>query len=175
MRTGPGPANGSPVRPNDGSPTGTTWWGFLGRADTAALVAQRSGRNYPWTRGMSPAKSAYRQQGVRGLKSPVVVRLWCACAGHQTPLPLVVRGIAAGGQWNSRVRVPRADDLGAFPFLVALDDPAAIGANGPKVDPLKVLTSLIGPPEPWVSPQEGDLWFAAGLVITHRAELRDVL
>ncbi|GAA5610154.1 hypothetical protein Spla01_01290 [Streptomyces platensis] len=80
-----------------------------------------------------------------------------------TPPPFVVRGVALGGGWNSRVRVPRAEDLGAFPFLMALDNPGAIGADGPSVDPLKVLTSLIGPPRPWVIPQEGDLWFAAGL------------
>ncbi|MFG2530907.1 DUF6603 domain-containing protein [Streptomyces sp. NPDC048516] len=80
-----------------------------------------------------------------------------------TPPPFAVRGVAAGGGWNSRVRVPRADELGAFPFLMALDNPGAIGADGPSVDPLKVLTSLIGPPRPWVIPQEGDLWFAAGV------------
>ncbi|WP_251016010.1 DUF6603 domain-containing protein [Streptomyces sp. ISL-99] len=73
-----------------------------------------------------------------------------------------VRGISAGFGWNSRVRVPAADALGNFPFLVALDNPGGIGADD-EVDPLKVLGELIGGPTPWVRPQEGDLWFAAGL------------
>ncbi|MDH6117864.1 hypothetical protein ABH930_005279 [Kitasatospora sp. GAS204A] len=74
-----------------------------------------------------------------------------------------VRGISAGFGWNSRVRVPAADALGSFPFLIALDDPSAIGVEDDEVDPLKVLGSLIGGSLPWVAPQEGDLWFAAGL------------
>ncbi|MEV0277499.1 DUF6603 domain-containing protein [Streptomyces sp. NPDC050610] len=73
-----------------------------------------------------------------------------------------VRGISAGFGWNSRVRVPAADALSGFPFLMALDDPGAIGADD-EVDPLKVLGELISGPAPWVRPQEGDLWFAAGL------------
>ncbi|MEE1754431.1 DUF6603 domain-containing protein [Streptomyces sp. SP18CS02] len=74
-----------------------------------------------------------------------------------------VRGISAGFGWNSRVRVPAADALGDFPFLVALDNPGEIGADDEEVDPLKVLGALIGGGNPWVRPQEGDLWFAAGL------------
>jgi hypothetical protein len=73
-----------------------------------------------------------------------------------------VRGISAGFGWNSRVRVPAADALDSFPFLVALDNPGEIGADD-EVDPLKVLGELIGGSTPWVRPQEGDLWFAAGL------------
>ncbi|MEW2373929.1 DUF6603 domain-containing protein [Streptomyces sp. NPDC006656] len=74
-----------------------------------------------------------------------------------------VRGICAGFGWNSRVRVPDIDALDGFPFLVALDDPGAIGAGEDVVDPLKVLRELTGGADPWVRPQEGDLWFAAGL------------
>ncbi|WP_405843150.1 hypothetical protein OG528_31945 [Streptomyces platensis] len=74
-----------------------------------------------------------------------------------------VRGISAGFGWNSRVRVPSADALGSFPFLKALDNPGEIGADEDEVDPLAVLSSLIGGSMPWVTPQEGDLWLAAGL------------
>ncbi|MDK1347732.1 hypothetical protein QNO09_31505 [Streptomyces sp. 378] len=74
-----------------------------------------------------------------------------------------VRGISAGFGWNSRVRVPTADALDDFPFLLALDHPGEIGADGDEVDPLEVLRGLIGGSKPWVRPQEGDLWFAAGL------------
>ncbi|MEV4443145.1 DUF6603 domain-containing protein [Streptomyces sp. NPDC049577] len=74
-----------------------------------------------------------------------------------------VRGISAGFGWNSRVRVPSADALGGFPFLVALDNPGEIGADGEQVDPLAVLSTLIGGSNPWVRPQEGNLWIAAGM------------
>ncbi|MFD5547383.1 DUF6603 domain-containing protein [Streptomyces goshikiensis] len=86
--------------------------------------------------------------------------------GSQTgfgPPLFQVRGVSAGFGWNSRVRVPAADALGSFPFLMALDNPGAIGADDEEVDPLKVLSALIGGGNPWVRPQEGDLWFAAGL------------
>lgn len=86
--------------------------------------------------------------------------------GSQTgfgPPLFQVRGISAGFGWNSRVRVPAADALGSFPFLVALDNPGEIGADDEEVDPLKVLGELIGGSNPWVRPQQGDLWFAAGL------------
>ncbi|MFG2402525.1 DUF6603 domain-containing protein [Streptomyces lydicus] len=86
--------------------------------------------------------------------------------GSQTgfgPPLFQVRGISAGFGWNSRVRVPAADALGDFPFLVALDNPGEIGADDEEVDPLKVLGELIGGSSPWVRPQQGDLWFAAGL------------
>ncbi|MFD5435692.1 DUF6603 domain-containing protein [Kitasatospora sp. NPDC127067] len=79
------------------------------------------------------------------------------------PPQFQVRGISAGFGWNSRVRVPAADALGSFPFLVALDNPGAIGADDDEVDPLAVLSKLIGDGSPWVRAQEGDLWFAAGL------------
>ncbi|GAA2156901.1 hypothetical protein GCM10009760_58400 [Kitasatospora kazusensis] len=79
------------------------------------------------------------------------------------PRQFQVRGISAGFGWNSRVRVPAADALDSFPFLVALDNPGAIGAGDDEVDPLKVLSELIGVENPWVRAQEGDLWFAAGL------------
>ncbi|MFF3763935.1 DUF6603 domain-containing protein [Streptomyces sp. NPDC001922] len=74
-----------------------------------------------------------------------------------------VRGISAGFGWNSRVRVPAADALGSFPFMIALDNPGEIGADEDEVDPLTVLSHLIGGGNPWVRPQEGDLWLAAGL------------
>ncbi|MFF0625138.1 DUF6603 domain-containing protein [Streptomyces sp. NPDC004296] len=83
-----------------------------------------------------------------------------------TPPPFQVRGIAAGFGWNSRVRVPSAEALGEFPFLVALDNPGEIGADEDEVDPLSVLASLIGGAIPWVKPQEGDLWLAGGLAFS---------
>ncbi|MEU9472200.1 DUF6603 domain-containing protein [Streptomyces avermitilis] len=69
-----------------------------------------------------------------------------------------VRGIAAGFGWNSRVRVPMATELEEFPFLVALDQPGGRDAGA-----LEMLGKLIGGQDAWVRPQEGDLWFAAGL------------
>ncbi|MFI7502482.1 DUF6603 domain-containing protein [Streptomyces sp. NPDC049687] len=74
-----------------------------------------------------------------------------------------LRGISAGFGWNSRVRPPAVEELSGFPFLIALDNPGAIGADDPVVEPVKVLGKLIGGDNPWVRPQQGDLWFAAGL------------
>ncbi|MEU3904035.1 DUF6603 domain-containing protein [Streptomyces goshikiensis] len=75
-----------------------------------------------------------------------------------------VRGISAGFGWNSRVRLPDIDALDSFPFLRALANPSEIGAGGDVVDPLEVLRELTGGgDDAWVRPQEGDLWFAAGL------------
>jgi hypothetical protein len=76
------------------------------------------------------------------------------------PPPFQVRGIAAGFGWNSRVRVPAADGLGSFPFMAALDNPGDAWADG---DALGVLSELIAGSNPWVRPQEGGLWIAAGL------------
>ncbi|MEW1675431.1 DUF6603 domain-containing protein [Streptomyces noursei] len=83
-----------------------------------------------------------------------------------TPPPFQIRGIAAGFGWNSRVRVPSAEALGDFPFLVALDNPGAIDADEREVDPMAVLSKLIGGSIPWVKPQEGDLWLAGGLAFS---------
>ncbi|MDX3696423.1 hypothetical protein PV726_40230 [Streptomyces europaeiscabiei] len=74
-----------------------------------------------------------------------------------------LRCISAGFGWNSRVRSPAVEELADFPFLMALDDPGAIGAGDPVVKPVEVLGKLIGGDNPWVRPHQGDLWFAAGL------------
>ncbi|MEU9402800.1 DUF6603 domain-containing protein [Streptomyces sp. NPDC048242] len=119
--------------------------------DTGAFNGSAMGAHtVPGDEGTNPSLFAYGALGSEVGFGPPVFQL---------------RGISAGFGWNSRVRVPSADALGSFPFLVALDNPGEIGADDDEVDPLKVLSELIGSggPGAWVSPQEGDLWFAAGI------------
>lgn len=80
------------------------------------------------------------------------------------PPPFQIRGIALGFGWNSRIRIPRVEDVGTFPFVVALDNPAAIGAED--ADPVSVLNSLVGGTSPWVTPMQDELWVAAGLAFS---------
>ncbi len=77
---------------------------------------------------------------------------------------LRLNGIAAGMGWNSRIRVPEVDDIGDFPFIKALTNPGAIGAE--KGDPLKILGNLVGGSDPWIRPAQDELWVAAGLAFT---------
>ncbi|CQR59532.1 Transcriptional Activator SRCAP-Like Protein [Streptomyces leeuwenhoekii] len=116
--------------------------------DTGAFNGSAMGAYVVPGSGAQPSLFAYGSLGSR--------------VGFGPPL-FQVRGISAGFGWNSRVRVPSADALGSFPFLVALDNPGEIGADDEEVDPLKVLGELIDGSNPWVRPQQGDLWFAAGL------------
>ena len=75
-----------------------------------------------------------------------------------------LRGIAAGLGWNSRLRTPDVGDLATFPFLQALDDPAAIG--GDETDPVGILTTLTGGSNPWITARQGELWVTAGIAFT---------
>ncbi|MFD9389894.1 DUF6603 domain-containing protein [Streptomyces sp. NPDC060000] len=75
-----------------------------------------------------------------------------------------LRGVAAGFGWNSRLRTPGLGDLSTFPFLQALHDPSAIG--GDETDPVRILTTLTGGADPWITPRQGELWAAAGLAFT---------
>ncbi len=116
--------------------------------DTGAFNGSAMGAYVVPSSGTDPSLFAYGSLGSQ--------------VGFGPPL-FQVRGISAGFGWNSRVRVPAADALDDFPFLVALDNPGAIGADDEEVNPVEVLGALIGGSNPWVRPQEGDLWFAAGL------------
>ncbi len=72
-----------------------------------------------------------------------------------------VTGISAGLGWNSRIRIPEISELGNFPFLKALDNPAAIGAEGN--DPVEILKKLSTGADAWVTAADDELWVAAGL------------
>jgi hypothetical protein len=77
---------------------------------------------------------------------------------------LRLTGVSAGLGWNSRMRLPEISDIGDFPFLKALDDPAAIGAQ--REDPVQVLRALTTGSDPWVTPCDDELWVALGLGFT---------
>ncbi|MFF4174208.1 DUF6603 domain-containing protein [Streptomyces sp. NPDC001744] len=116
--------------------------------DTGAFNGSAMGAYVVPSSGTDPSLFAYGSLGSQ--------------VGFGPPL-FQVRGISAGFGWNSRVRVPAADALDDFPFLVALDNPGEIGVGDEEVNPVEVLGALIGGGNPWVRPQQGDLWFAAGL------------
>jgi hypothetical protein len=75
-----------------------------------------------------------------------------------------VTGISAGLGWNSRIRIPEISQAGDFPFLKALDNPAAIGAE--RDDPVQILQALVTGDGAWVTPAADELWVAAGLGFT---------
>ncbi|MFF7725695.1 DUF6603 domain-containing protein [Streptomyces sp. NPDC008001] len=78
------------------------------------------------------------------------------------PPPFQVKAIAAGFGYNSSVRVPAPADTPYFPFV------AELGSESER-PPLEVLDSLLdgadGRP-PWLSPAEGQIWFALGVGFT---------
>ncbi|MFK0288877.1 DUF6603 domain-containing protein [Streptomyces sp. NPDC090442] len=86
------------------------------------------------------------------------------------PPAFQVRGVAGGMGWRSKLREPGVEELSDFPFLRALDDPRAIGANPDgSADPLAVLDTLTGGDTPWITPAgsgEDPLWIVAGLGFT---------
>lgn len=80
---------------------------------------------------------------------------------------LRLNAVAAGMGWNSRIRVPEVEEIGDFPFVKALTDPAAIGAEkGKPVNPVTILSTLTGGSDPWIRPAEDEVWVAAGLAFT---------
>ncbi|MGH3913670.1 MAG: DUF6603 domain-containing protein, partial [Pseudonocardiaceae bacterium] len=77
---------------------------------------------------------------------------------------LRVTGLCAGFGWNSRIRVPEIREFGDFPFLTALTNPAAIGAE--EGDPVEVLRTLTMGADAWVTPVDDELWVAGGFSFT---------
>ncbi|WP_235484459.1 DUF6603 domain-containing protein [Streptomyces roseoverticillatus] len=78
------------------------------------------------------------------------------------PPPFQVRGIAAGFGYNSSVRVPSPAETPVFPFV------AELGSDSQR-PPLEVLDDLLdgsGGRPPWLSPAQGQIWFALGLDFT---------
>lgn len=75
------------------------------------------------------------------------------------PPAAFVTGLAAGFGYQSALRLPHQDEVGAFPLVVALADPGAFARK----DPLDVLTEIVEAPNPWISWQPGSLWLAAGV------------
>ncbi|WKU49036.1 transcriptional regulator [Streptomyces sp. VNUA116] len=78
------------------------------------------------------------------------------------PPPFQVRGIAAGFGYNSSVRVPAPAETPVFPFVAEL-------GTGTERPPLEVLDDLLdgsGDRPPWLSPAQGQIWFALGIDFT---------
>lgn len=71
-----------------------------------------------------------------------------------------VRGLAGGFGYNRRFTPPKIEQVEHFPLVRALSDPKAIG--GPNAGPAEALEIL----DPYVSPERGEYWFAAGVRFT---------
>ncbi|MFJ8310252.1 MULTISPECIES: DUF6603 domain-containing protein [unclassified Streptomyces] len=79
------------------------------------------------------------------------------------PPPFQVRGVAAGFGYNSSVRLPAPSETPSFPFV------SELGSGGEQRPPLDVLDDLLvgtGGNPPWLSPAQGQVWFALGLDFT---------
>jgi hypothetical protein len=80
-----------------------------------------------------------------------------------------VTGFAAGFGLNSSVTLPTVDQVAAFPMIAALPgtpqpNPNALG--GPNPSPLTVLGTLTSASPPWIVPERGEFWGAAGITFT---------
>ncbi|MFD6182950.1 DUF6603 domain-containing protein [Streptomyces goshikiensis] len=78
------------------------------------------------------------------------------------PPPFQVRGIAAGFGYNSSVRIPAPAETPGFPFVAEL-------GSGTQRPPLEVLDDLLdgsGGRPAWLSPAQGQIWFALGIDFT---------
>ncbi|MFF4607319.1 DUF6603 domain-containing protein [Streptomyces sp. NPDC001339] len=88
-----------------------------------------------------------------------------ATAAFGGPPPFRVTGVALGFGYNSSVRVPRQDEVSAFPFVAGLD------GDLPD-DPMQALARLTDGPQPWVTDRQGQIWLAGGLDFTSFEFLR---
>ncbi|HYI10878.1 MAG TPA: DUF6603 domain-containing protein [Thermoanaerobaculia bacterium] len=86
------------------------------------------------------------------------------------PPAFFVTGVALGLGYNSDLNIPTIDQVATFPFVQVLPTSAVpnTGVFGSSPDPQKVLATILQPPPtpPWVVPQAGTLWFAAGITFT---------
>jgi hypothetical protein len=85
------------------------------------------------------------------------------------PPAFFVTGIALGFGYNSSLRIPTIDEVTNFPFVQVL--PTSLAPNtgvfgGANPTPQKVLDVIMNTSPAWVSPQQGTLWFAAGITFT---------
>ncbi|KAI1610919.1 hypothetical protein EDD36DRAFT_306992 [Exophiala viscosa] len=79
-----------------------------------------------------------------------------------------IEGVRLGIGYNSLVRQPTIDEIYGFPLI---DDGSTSGVGN---DPMALLKIMVEPPSgkpPWVTPQNGEYWLAAGMTITAFAVL----
>ncbi len=86
------------------------------------------------------------------------------------PPAFFVTGLALGFGYNSNLRIPTIDEVAVFPFVQVL--PTSMipntGIFGANPTPQKVLDAIMNPTQgtAWVTPQQGSLWFGAGITFT---------
>lgn len=74
-----------------------------------------------------------------------------------------ITGLVGGFGYNSQLRIPAIDEVADFPFVQGLSNVNVLGGTNP--NPLDVLDNVLGADtgNPWITPQVGDGWLAAGL------------
>jgi hypothetical protein len=84
------------------------------------------------------------------------------------PPAFFVTGIALGFGYNSSLRIPTIDEVATFPFVEVLPTSMVpnTGVFGANPTPQAVLGVILNTSPAWVSPQQGSLWFAAGITFT---------
>ncbi|MDU9050404.1 MAG: hypothetical protein Q3M30_16285 [Candidatus Electrothrix sp. Rat3] len=84
------------------------------------------------------------------------------------PPAFFVTGAAMGLGYNSNLRLPTVDQVANFPFVQVLPNANPFNSNALHDDrtPLGVLQTIMGATPPWVTEQQGSLWFAAGITFT---------
>lgn len=82
------------------------------------------------------------------------------------PPAFFITGLAAGFGYNTSLRIPTLNQIYQFPLVAGAQDPSKIGGSSPS--PTTVLSTLLGlnGGTPWITPQVGQYWFAAGLQFT---------
>ncbi len=80
--------------------------------------------------------------------------------------PIIITGLALGFGYNSGLRIPTVDEVEDFPFIEVLPtslvpNTGLFGDTNPT--PQAVLDEISNTAPPWVTPQQGSLWFAGGI------------
>jgi hypothetical protein len=83
------------------------------------------------------------------------------------PPAFFVTGVALGFGYNSALKLPTIDQVATFPFVQVLPsstipNTGVFGGSNPA--PLTVLNKILA--DGWVTEQQGNLWFAAGITFT---------
>jgi len=74
-----------------------------------------------------------------------------------------ITGFCGGFGYNSKLRIPRQNEVFEFPFVQAPSQPQVLGTNP---TPTEVLGKIVGGKNPWVTPSAGQIWITAGIEFT---------
>jgi len=82
------------------------------------------------------------------------------------PPAFFVTGLSAGFGYNRSVKAPTIAEVGTFPLLAGLNDPAQLGLSGSGLPAASQLASVLAKVNSFIHPDLGEYWFAAGVQFT---------